>query len=225
MRMNRPWKAAASVPTRVNRSITSYVRNGMKTYSLHGLDNDSNMCGSTDRLFDELVGIPICRDCGYKTDLYFVNPAFRVKRRVYDLSETYDGYSIASIKFIEACKRFNLEGVEFIRLPSDPEYFLLKPTTITKFDSETRKTRFNTLCNNCGFYNSVAGATPAFLLSEPITDLSGTDVVFGSGNSRSRMLIATERAKTVLTGEKLKGLEFKEAIHNLKNTPDPKVVR
>lgn len=186
----------------------------MRTYSLHGSDNDSNMCGSSDRLFDEVVGIPICTDCGYKTDLYFVNPAFRVKRRVYDLSATYDGYTIASIKFAEACKRFNLEDVEFIRLPSDPDYFLLKPTTITKFDSTARKTRFSDLCSLCGFYKSVAGATPAFLLSEPITDLSGTDVVFGSGNSRSRMLIATERARKVLIAEKLKGLEFQEVIHN-----------
>lgn len=192
----------------------------MRTYSLYGSDNDSHMCGSDDRLFDEVIGIPICQDCGYKTDLYFINPTFRVKRRVYDLSVTYDGYTIASIKFVEACKRFNLEGVEFISLPSDTEYFLLKPTVITRFDSETRKTRFNNLCSHCGFYNSVAGATPAFLLSEPNTDLSGTDVVFGSGNSRSRMLIATERAKKVLTAEKLKGLEFKEAIHNQVAGPD-----
>lgn len=186
----------------------------MAAYTLHGRDNDSNMCGSSDRLFEDVAGIPICPACGYKVDLHFVNPFFRVKRRVYDLSSTYDGYHIASLKFKETCKRLELRGVEFLTLPSDQEFFVIKPTSFTSFDFVSRKTRFESFCAACGFHKAVAGATPAFLLTKPESDLSATDVIFGSGNSRSRMLIATEHAKKLLTAEKLKGLEFEVAMHN-----------
>jgi hypothetical protein len=172
------------------------------------------MCGSSDRLLDDIIGIPVCHVCGYKTDLYFINPSFRVKRRVYDLSATYDGYKIASLQFIETCHRLKLNGIDFLPLPSDPEFFVLNPTSLTRFDFVSRKTRFESLCTACGFYRAVAGATPAFLLSEPESDLSGTDIIFGSGNCRGRMLIATERAKRLLTAEKLTGLEFEATMHN-----------
>ncbi|MEZ5463567.1 hypothetical protein [Dokdonella sp.] len=194
----------------------------MTTYSLSGPDNDSNMCGSADRLFDDVGGIPVCPVCGYKTDLYFVNPSFRVKRRVYDLSSTYDGYNIASLKFKEACQRLKLKGVEFLPLPSDPEFFVIKPMVLTPFDSVSRKTKLEYLCAACGFYKAVAGATPAFLLSEPESDISGTDIVFGSGNSRGRVLITTEHAKHMLVTEKLTGLYFKETMHNNSLKPTPR---
>ena len=194
----------------------------MRTYTLDGPDNDSNMCGSSDRLFGDVVGIPVCPVCGYKTDIYFVNPSFRVKRRGYDLSSTYDGYGIASLKFKEACQRLKLSGVEFLTLPSDPEFFVVRPTSFTPFDSESRKTNFESLCTACGFYKAVAGATPAFLLSQPETDLSGTDIIFGSGNSRGRLLISTDGTKKLLTAEKLTGLHFKETMHNNSLNPTPK---
>ena len=191
----------------------------MATYSLHCPDNDSNMCGSDDRLFGEVKGIPVCRMCGYKTDPYVVNSLFRVKRRVYDLSSTYDGYEIASMKFKEVCMRLELGGLEFLPLPADTQFFVVKPTVLTAFDYISRQTHFESLCAACGFYKSVAGATPAFLLSEPESDLSGTDILFGSGNSRGRMLIATERARTLLMAEKLKGLEFEATMHNYSSKP------
>ncbi|MDR6962259.1 hypothetical protein [Shewanella putrefaciens] len=192
----------------------------MTAYTLHACDNASNMCGSSDRLFQEVTDIPICFVCGYKTDLYFVNPSFCLKRRVYDLSSTYDGYYVASLKFKEACQRLQLKGFEFIALPSDPEFFVIKPTSLTPFDFVARKTRFESFCVECGFHKAVAGATPAFLLKEPESDLLATDVVFGSGNSRSRMLIVTESAKMLLIAEKLTGLEFEAITYNLfKPTP------
>jgi hypothetical protein len=191
----------------------------MLVHSLHCPDNGSNMCGSADKLF--LSGVPTCSECGFKTDIYFINPEFKLKRRVYDLSATYDGYCIASLKLVEACKRLNLQGVNFLSLPSDSEFFVVKPVVITPFDFKSRKTRFESLCSSCNQYGAVAGATPVFLLSQPASDLSGTDIIFGSGNSRSRVLLATEHAKTLLQSERLKGLEFQSVAHNKSSQPTP----
>jgi hypothetical protein len=87
------------------RSMTSFFR-------LSAPDNDSHMCGSSSKLLTGLSGLEICAACGYKTDPFFINPRFRVKRRIYDASFTYDGYLIISLKFNEACHRAKLTGFE-----------------------------------------------------------------------------------------------------------------
>lgn len=183
----------------------------MAIHSLSAPDNDSHMCGSADRLLPDVHGVPACPSCGYRTSLSFVNPAFVVKRRTLDLSATYDNYFIASRKFAQACRRLELDGFEFLPLPQDADFLVVHPVSLTPFDSEARQTRFEGLCGTCGFHAAVAGAVPAFLKSPPRTPLSATDVVFGSGNCRGRILLATEHAKAALSREKLKGLEFMPA--------------
>jgi hypothetical protein len=179
------------------------------------------MCGSSDKLFAEVEGIPICKACGFKTDIYYINASFRVKRRTYDLSATYDGYKIASLKFMEACNRLKLSGLEFLKLPADDEFFVVRSNTISKFDTVARKTKFDSLCDVCGFYRAVAGATPAYIMERPETDFSRTDIVFGSGNCRSPLIIATEYAKNALRKERLKGLEFCAVMHNNSHHSQP----
>ena len=179
-------------------------------FSLNAPGNDSYMCASVGKLL--IDGVPACVACGYKIDLYFINPAFRVKRRNYDLSCTYDGYKIASLKFIEACKRFDLIGLSYLPLPADKDFVVLKAHSVTRFDAVSRKTHFERLCAVCGKYESVTGAHPVFLLEQPATDLSATDIAFGSGNSKSQILLASKFARTLLAGERLTGLEFERAI-------------
>jgi hypothetical protein len=182
----------------------------MKIFSVSCPDNDSYMCASTDHV--HVDGVPTCVSCGYKTDPYFINPLFRVKRRTYDLSSTYDGYDIASLKFVEACNRNHLAGLSFLPLPSDDGFFAIRPESFVKFDAEARKTRFEGLCSTCGGYKSVAGAHPVFLLERPSTDLSATDQLFGSGNCRSRVILSTDRAKGILSRERLAGLRYEATM-------------
>ncbi|MEZ5460352.1 hypothetical protein [Dokdonella sp.] len=100
---------------------------------------------------------------------------------------------------------------------------LCYPTNaLLPFDSVSRKSKIEYFWHACGFYKAVAGATPAFLLSEPESDISGTDIVFGSGNSRGRVLITTEHIKHMLVTEKLTGLYFKETMHNNSLKPTPR---
>jgi hypothetical protein len=73
-------------------------------YSLSGPDNDSYMCGVAAAL-NVVPGLPVCPECGYKTEFQFSNPSFIVKRRSYDFSTTYDGYYIVSLRFKEHCLR------------------------------------------------------------------------------------------------------------------------
>jgi hypothetical protein len=78
------------------------------------------MCGSDDRLLPEVQNVPVCATCGFKTSPFFVNPSFIVRRRTFDISFTYDGYAICSLKFREAVVRAGLIGGDSRRCPVIP---------------------------------------------------------------------------------------------------------
>jgi hypothetical protein len=179
-------------------------------YSLSGYDNDSFMCSSTDRVFDNMNGLEVCPKCGYRTNFNYINSEFRVKRRTNDISYTYDGYCIVSLKFKEACERAHFQGMQFVQLPSDSEYFYLMPSCVVKFDTEKRKTRFEKKCEVCGYYEAVAGATPAFIKEVLTADICKTDILFGSGNAKHPIVLITKKAKEVFEQEKLKGIIVEE---------------
>jgi hypothetical protein len=181
-------------------------------FSISGQDNDSNMCGSADRILDELLDVPTCRECGFKLEPYYINPAFRVTRRKYDFSFTYDNYCIVSEKFRKECAHSALTGAGFLDLPADPSFFVFVPTSVVKFDVLRRETRFEKQCKLCGHYGAIAGAFPASLTAVPNSDFARTDVLFGSGNERQPIIIASERAKKCLVLAKLtKGMIFDAA--------------
>ena len=181
----------------------------MITYDLSSPDNGTYMCGSEGRLHhDEIERIPYCQFCGYKTDPFFINPNYRLTRTAYDLSSTYDNYTIASLKFKEACIRLELQGIEFLPLPADPIHFVVKATSVIAFDSVARNTRFERFCEHCGLFGDVVGAHPAVLKSALSTSFARADIFFGSGNARNQLLIASPAAKALLSKEKLKGLLF-----------------
>ena len=183
----------------------------MQCFSISGQDNDSEMWPSCDLIDTGAGSVPHCSVCGIRFDAFLINPAFRLRRRTFDLSFTYDGYCVVTLKLKEAFERHALSGVEFLLLPSEPTYFCLKPISTVPFDAERRDTKFESACPSCGLHAGIFGATPAFLLQAPQSDIAGTDVFFGSGNARHPLLIATERTKTLLAHERLTGLTFRAA--------------
>jgi rubredoxin len=179
-------------------------------YTLSGPDNESHMCGSADRLFDNLPDLAVCPVCQYKSDPSYLNAAFRMSRRSYDLSFTYDGYCIASSRFMEVCLSHGLVGGVFRPLPGDREFFHLTSDQIVEFDAVRRKTRFERFCVSCGLYGAVAGATPAYLRGIPANDFSCTDLCFGSGNEKQPLIVVSALARKTLADERLRGPEFRQ---------------
>ena len=181
-------------------------------FSVSGQDNDPYMCGSSDRILEELSDVATCRECGFKLDPYYINPTFRLTRRKYDFSFTYDNYCIVSEKFRKECAHSDLTGAGFLNLPADPSFFVFVPPSVVKFDVLRCKTRFEKQCKLCGQYGAITGATPALLTAIPSSDFARTDVLFGSGNGRQPLIIASERAKMRLSAAGLtKGMIFEPA--------------
>jgi hypothetical protein len=113
-----------------------------------------------------------------------VNPSFSAKKRDWHISATYDGYTLVSYKFRDFCRQHAWQGMDFVRLPADNDFFVLRLALILPFDADRRRTRFLDKCPTCGAFYGVIGATPAYLrgVTEPIQDgFFRSDFEFGSG--------------------------------------------
>ena len=174
-------------------------------YDLCADDNDSYMY----ELNNENPNL--CKECGFIINLKYLNPNFRVKKRIFDISYTYDNRCIVSVKFKVFCKRLGYKGIDFLKLPNDKEYFYFSVNNIIKIDIERKKIYYNNLCKTCGNYESITPATPIILkdIHSPLEDgFYWTDISFGSGNEKEPLTIVG-----VKTVEKMKKEKFKGAIY------------
>lgn len=200
----------------------------MDFFVIHGQDNDSYafrdypVLTKNQLVYQGLVpdmsgtsheGLHRCKSCGELTSKW-EEPLIGVivKKRKYDISMTYDGLLIVSDLFKSVYTVENLSGLQFRQLPDDPQFFAVHALRAVEFDAERRKTRFVKLCQFCGQYDSVAGATPVFLKTGSEVgerEFVRTDLEFGGGDEKHPLLICGKTASKAISNAKLKGLDLK----------------
>jgi hypothetical protein len=109
--------------------------------------------------------------------------------------------------------REGYKGLVFDEFLKDKTHFHFMVENIVKFDAVKRGTVFERVCNVCKNYQSVVGATPSYLLqSRPLSDgFYRTDLLFGSGDRKSPIILVGSETKAKLESAKLKGLTFSPA--------------
>jgi hypothetical protein len=202
-------------------------------YWLSGTDNKSDMFYSDDpglkmpefiRFFrkGEYYNDPdlkICSNCGYVTNYDYVNPNFRVKIRQYDFSYTYDGRCIISLKFKEFCKRNKYKNIEFIKLPSDVDFFYFKVYNVLEVNEYKQSITREKYCEFCKQYESVVITTPSkslplnifYINHQSLIDdnFYSANIQFGGGNNKSQVIIIGFETAEKLKREKMKGILFR----------------
>ncbi len=199
----------------------------MRAYCIFGPDNDSYaFCDQprltkNQRMHQAIVpdfsgtsrhGLRRCSACGgllAKWD----EPlrGLTLRKRKYDISETYDGVTVVSERFKSVYAVSGLSGLSFRQLANDAEFFAVQAVRIVLFDSERRSTRFLAFCSTCKRYASVIGATPAYIkagCAVAANEFVRTDLEFGSGDEKGPLLICGGHAAEVLRHEKLKGVDL-----------------
>ena len=134
-----------------------------------------------------------------------------VKCRRHDISVTYDGIVVATVRFKSIYERQKLLGLKFRQLPDDPSFFAVYATRAVQFDAERRKTRFIDRCAECGHFESVVGATPLYLSSNSQIgdkEFVRTNLEFGSDDEKSPVLLCGGMAANTLSRETLNGLDL-----------------
>ncbi len=152
-----------------------------------------------------------CPACGRKTDPTFINPSYKLKKRRWDFGLTRDGYFIVSRRFRKFCEDQGWEGMEFVTLPAEDLFFVLRLTCILKFDVVKGETRFKKFCSQCGAYHDVVGAIPVYLsqISEPIEDgFYRSDLEFGSGHEQCPLILVGTNTAPKLRSQRFLRMRF-----------------
>ena len=105
-------------------------------YNIGGDFNDSYMFDSND------IYMPICEKCGYVTNYDYISPNFELNKEIYDISYTYDGRVIVSLRFKEFCLRNNYTDIEFHKLPKNLNHFVFKLNNLVEFDTKKRSRNY-----------------------------------------------------------------------------------
>lgn len=155
-----------------------------------------------------------CEICHYELR-QSINANFKLKKKQFDVSGTYDGYLIVSKRFRLFCEEKKYNNVQFLDLPNEPDFYFLESTTTITLDYERRKVQFIDFCDKCGRYAEVIGATPSFI--KPNSTIKEntfyrSEYDFGSYNSKSPLIVVSNKMAEEMLEMKFKGLYFKDVL-------------
>jgi len=181
-------------------------------FSLSGPDNDSYM--NSDQ-----YEINICKCLDFvKNRQLHLNPNFKVTKKFYDISFTYDSYLIVSDRFKQFCVDNKYSGVSFFEIPNYKTKFLMLVSNVVKFDADRRETTFIEFNSDCNEYNEVVGATPVCLLDNSILadGFYRTDIEFGRSYAKGAIILVGLETGTKLKEQKFKGLYLEKILDKYK---------
>jgi len=202
------------------------VRNA-EMWFVQGSDNDSYALGphtrralsdDESRYFDwrftDSDGGPhpaTCLTCGRKIDTSFVSPEFRIVRRRFDFSHTYDGYTVVSAAFKDACFGEHGAGLVFEPISSEPGCFFVRATRILSVDQSSPGLRLLYPCPRCGEFAGVFGTSDLRL---PEADPSAigwwrTNLAFAQAHEQSPLFVVGTPTAAWLRERRFKGLQLK----------------
>ncbi|MFZ1288487.1 MAG: hypothetical protein WAR79_00230 [Melioribacteraceae bacterium] len=184
----------------------------LQGYYLMPEDNDSVMFENKD--YNQ------CPKCGLKIGSD-INLELILGINKYDFSTTYDGYIIVSNNFKEFCEIEKLLNLAFTPLVLYKDFWLFDTKNILEFDTMKRKTQLINLCTECYQYREVIGANPVTLKQsyEIKEGIHKTDIIFGSNNSKSPLLIAGIETTKKMKEMKFSGIFYKEVLYMEKLMP------
>jgi len=158
----------------------------------------------------------LCQNCGSCLDYNYypkfidINPS-----KKYDAVYTYDLRELFSESFFVFCRDVLKIGHIFKPIQTRGEtLYYMSPTHVLEFDYIRRKTKFEKTCEQCGGYRDIVGATPAFLKNHKPVEAGffRTDLAFGSGKSKSPLILLSSEWKKLLVSQKFKGIDFGEIL-------------
>jgi hypothetical protein len=181
-------------------------------FSISGPDNDSYMNS-------EQYEVNICKCLDYvKNRQLHLNPNFKLTKKTYDISYTYDSYLIVSERFKQFCVENKYHGISFFAIPNYATKFIMLVTNIIKFDTARRETTFIEFNSDCNEYNEVVGATPVCLSDNSILSdgFYRTDIEFGRSYAKDPIILVGLDTGAKLKAQKFKGLYLEKILDKYK---------
>ena len=181
----------------------------MKYYEFEIYDNDSYLLevSKIDRY--KYVTCDTCNMILNKRSLIASHlPSYRIKRKRYHLSGSYDGFNVASQRFKDLYETLNWQGLVFYPIPKSKDFYLIECTEVVIINKTERPVLFEDKCNECNQYMGVYGSIPAYIDSTEVQKMKPdtfyrSDLEFGHDFEQGYSLFASEEITTVLKAEGL----------------------
>lgn len=134
--------------------------------------------------------------------------AYRIKRKRYHLSGSYDGFNVVSHKFKQLYKISNWQGLIFYPIHRNKGFYLVECVETIVVEKNKRPILFEDQCQECGLYKGVYGSVPAYIDKETISHLRlntfyRSDLEFGYDFEQGYYLLASQEIASILIEHKL----------------------
>ena len=139
-----------------------------------------------------------CSNCGSFLGSDIFVPSLDMSDVSLDFCFTYDNRLLVSERAKSYLGAYASTPLRFRMVDPVRLFYACVAERVVMFDTARRKTHFEGICDRCGGFKAVAGATPAFLRQGSVVEDNGfyrTDVCFGSGAEQSPLYIVGHQLK------------------------------
>lgn len=145
-----------------------------------------------------------CPECDSYVGAEEFVPQLDLRQCKLDFCFTCDGQLLVSQRGMACLSQHCSTPLRFATVDESAGFHSLSVESKVAFDYVRRKTKFERKCPVCGNYESIVGATPAFILrSDKVHEMGmyRTDICFGSGREKSPIIVVGAALKSCLTHE------------------------
>ena len=181
----------------------------MKYYSFEIYHNDSHLLevSKIDRY--KYATCNTCKMILNKRSLIEAHlPTYRIKRKRYHLSCSYDGFNVVSQSFKDLYETSNWQGLVFYPISKSKGFYLIECEEIVMVNQTKRPVLFEDKCKECNQYMGVYGSLPPYINSSEIQKMKPntfyrSDLEFGYDFEHGYSLFASEVITAALKAQGL----------------------
>jgi hypothetical protein len=157
----------------------------------------------------------VCGQCG-KLDEYValkrhVSPRFRIRMRT-DWTASADEIYCVSRRIVDLIRVNKISGVEFFKLPSQTDRFVMMPSLFVPVDLSHTEMKFFGQCPQCRRYRETTGwpgLTEMQIPRDPLAIFS-PDVRLESVCGMRMLFVTSERVRTIFEAARISGVGWFE---------------
>ena len=136
----------------------------MKYFELQFYDNDSYLLDVSKVNRHKYITCPSCRMILNKRSLVEEHlPTYKIKRKKYHLSVSYDGFKVVSQEFKDLYEISSWQGLVFYPVPKSKGFYLIECSQQVVLNEAKRPIEFESKCNECGLYMGGYGSVPPYI--------------------------------------------------------------
>ncbi len=171
----------------------------MKWFTFEIYDNDSYLLEVSKIDRHKYITCNSCKLILNKRTLIETHlPKYRIKRKKYHLSGSYDGFNVVSQDFKNLYEKSNWQGLVFYPIIKSKGFYLIECTEIVIVNEIKRPIEFDNKCSECGQYMGIYGSVPPFINEPEIQKMKSntfyrSNLEFGNDFEKSYSLFASEK--------------------------------